>query len=143
MLKSKLFLYLSFFVLFFLITNVFAQEKYIVEVERIIDGDTFVIDWPTLPFGMNKVSIRIRGIDTPEIHSKCEKEKTSAETSKSFLSNWILHKQVIIANCENDKFGGRWLCDVEYKNSEVSSTMIVNGFARPYNGEKKIPWCVK
>lgn len=141
MIKSKLVLYLVFFILFFIITNVIAKEQYLIKVEEIRDGDTFVVNWETIPFNMNKIGIRIKGIDTAEIHTKCAKEKSFGMEAKAFLSYWINQKNVIISNCEPDKFGGRWLCDVEYNGQDIAAAMITNGFARPYNGEKKIPWC--
>lgn len=140
MIKSKLMLYLAFFILFFFVTTLLAKEQYLVKIERVVDGDTVVIDWPTIPFNMNKVPIRIKGIDTAEIHSKCEKEKSFGQDAKTFLTYWIDQKNVIISNCSPDKFS-RWDCDIQYKDQDVAATMITNGFARPYHGEKKIPWC--
>lgn len=142
MIKSKLILHVLFFILFFIGTNVFAKEQYLVKIERVVDGDTFIIKWDTIPFGMDKVSVRIKGIDTPETHSKCLKEKSSGLDAKVFLTHLIDQQNVIISNCSPDKFA-RWDCDVTYKDQDIAATMINNGFAKPYHGEKKTPWCTK
>ena len=49
-----------------------ANSFYDVIVERVIDGDTIVISIPNVPevFG-KKISVRIAGIDTPELRANC------------------------------------------------------------------------
>lgn len=129
--------------LFFIAFNVNAEE-YKVEVKKVLDGDTFQIEWPCLPKELSTISIRIKGIDTPEIHTKCDLEKERGLYAKAMLSNTIEGKEVIISNCEWDKFGGRWDCDVKTSRGDIASNFINNGLAIPYYGEKKThDWCSK
>ena len=61
-----------------------------VNVKYIIDGDTFVGD-VLLADGIQviSVSIRIRNVDTPEIHGNCESEIRRAEYAKQRLSELL------------------------------------------------------
>ena len=54
---------------------------------RNYDGDTITFNLPGLhPIIGEKISIRVNGIDTPEIQGKCEKEKYDANR----LNRWLL-----------------------------------------------------
>lgn len=119
-------------------------EEYKVHVKKVLDGDTFQIEWPGLPKELSIISIRIKGIDTPEIHTRCDLEKQRGLHAKQELINLIQNNQVSIYNCEWDKFGGRWDCDVKTDKGDVASNFINNGLAIPYHGEKKVyNWCSK
>ena len=58
---------------------------------RVIDGDTFVcdIDEHSAIAGKN-ISIRLRGINTPELRSRNKEERRSAQLEKQRLSD-LLH----------------------------------------------------
>ena len=50
---------------------------------RNYDGDTITFNLPGLhPIISEKISIRVNGIDTPEIKGKCEKEKYDAKQAQ-------------------------------------------------------------
>src|SRR3954468_19174555 len=49
------------------------------EIIRVIDGDTLLVEATPWPQQRMEVYVRIRGIDAPELHSKC------AETRKAGL----------------------------------------------------------
>ena len=50
---------------------------------RNYDGDTITFNLPSLhPIIGEKISIRVNGIDTPEIKGKCEKEKYDAQQAQ-------------------------------------------------------------
>ena len=51
------------------------------------DGDTCYITMPALPQSLSKMSVRILGIDTPEIKGKCSKEKGMALLGRKFANN--------------------------------------------------------
>ena len=118
-------------------------------VIEVKDGDTFQVapDW--LPEGL-KLSIRVKGVDTPEKapRAQCEKEaelgKKATEYTKARLADAITGKvKVTLKNIEWDKFGGRMLADVYVGDSTETLTqeLIKNGLAREYWGDKKKSWC--
>ena len=73
---------------------------------RVIDGDTFAcdIDEHSAIAGKN-ISIRLRGINTPELRSKSEKERKSANLEKQRLSELLHGARVIeLRNIDRDKY---------------------------------------
>ncbi len=57
---------------------------------RCYDGDTCTFTIPGVhPFFGEKISVRIRGIDTPEIRGKCAVEKRKAKAARDFLRNLL------------------------------------------------------
>lgn len=73
---------------------------------RVIDGDTFAcdIDEHSAIAGKN-ISIRLRGINTPELRSKSEKERKSANLEKQRLSGLLNNAHVIeLRNIDRDKY---------------------------------------
>lgn len=73
---------------------------------RIIDGDTFRcdIDEHSAIAGKN-ISIRLRGINTPELRSRNEDERKSANLEKQRLSDLLNNARVIeLRNIDRDKY---------------------------------------
>jgi len=73
---------------------------------RVIDGDTFAcdIDEHSAIAGKN-ISIRIRGIDTPELKSKDTEERKSAVLEQQRLSGLLRNARVIeLRNIDRDKY---------------------------------------
>ena len=73
---------------------------------RVIDGDTFAcdIDEHCAIAGKN-ISIRLRGINTPELRSKNEEERKFATLEKQRLSDLLTNARVIeLKNLGRDKY---------------------------------------
>ena len=88
------------------------------------------------------MSVRILGIDTPEIRAKCDEEKKLALEARA-LANKLFReaKDIEFANLKWDKYGGRVLVDV-YLDGKLYKDEIINaGLARPYDGGTKEEWC--
>ena len=107
------------------------------------DGDTIYSQMPMLPAPLSKVSIRIIGIDTPEMRGKCSYEKDQARLAKSKLLEIIsTNKVVIVKDVKWDKYGGRVLGRVFLEDgTDVRLAMINSGLARPYSGGFRKDWC--
>ena len=88
------------------------------------------------------MSIRILGIDTPEIRGKCSKEKELALKARVFANKAFRSANKIeFKNLQWGKYGGRLLSDV-YLDDKLYSKMIIDeGLARPYDGKTKKGWC--
>ena len=130
--------------LFFSPANANAQN-YIVKVDRVIDGDTFVINTQHESPMIQELGlhIRVKGLDTPEIKGKCDKEKTLAKTAKEFLADLLEENYVILTNIEWDKFGGRIVADVFMADHQnLTNILISKKLGISYFGEKKTKdWC--
>ena len=113
-------------------------------VKYIIDGDTFVGD-VLLADGVEimSVSIRLRNVDTPEIHGACETEIRRAEYAKQRLEELIpIGSTVEIANIKNDKYAGRIDANVyDSAGRDVGAVLVNEKVGREYSGGKRQSWC--
>ncbi|NUN06649.1 MAG: thermonuclease family protein [Bdellovibrio sp.] len=108
------------------------------------DGDTITFNIPNVhPLFGKKISVRVRGIDTPEIATKnrCEKEagRTAQRLVRSLLEN---AKQIDLLNVDRDKYF-RILADVQVDGKSIAKTLLKNKLAYEYNGGTKAKqnWC--
>ena len=53
-------------------------------VDRVIDGDTFQIFIQNHPKSLQHISVRVKGVDTPEIKGKCNEEKVAAQKANGY-----------------------------------------------------------
>lgn len=108
-------------------------------VIKVYDGDTITIA-SKLPYNESPIyrfSVRLSGIDCPEIKGKNENERNCAELAKKELSNLLMNKLVTLENVKTEKYG-RVLADVYLDNLHVNKHMIEKGLAVPYDGTTKI-----
>jgi len=107
-------------------------------VIKVYDGDTITLA-TRLPFDSSplyKFSVRLNGIDTPEIKTKNPEEKAKAQNCKSALSTLCLNKMVTLENVSLEKYG-RVLADVYCGGIHLNQYMVDNGYAVRYDGGHK------
>ena len=112
------------------------------EVVRVIDGDTFearVRIWP----GMDVTTkIRLRDIDAPELHARCDDERVKALAARDALTRLLADGSVGISRVGQDKYGGRVDADVSTaRTPNVSEALFEGGYARRYSGGRRESWC--
>ena len=112
-------------------------------VVRVVDGDTVnvtVAIWPDLTVA---ASIRILGLDTPELKGKCDSERTLAQKAKEMSASLMpVGSQITITRISADKFGGRYDADVMLASGEMLNDKLIGaGLARAYAGGKRAGWC--
>ena len=83
-----------------------------------------------------KFSVRLSGIDAPEMRGKTADEKEIAHKAQSALNTKLLGKDVFLKNIEIEKYG-RMLCDVYLKEENISTWMVNSRLAVSYSGGKK------
>jgi endonuclease YncB( thermonuclease family) len=111
-------------------------------ISRVIDGDTFVAEAHVWPGETVRVSIRIRGIDAPELHSRCPAEKAAAEKARDALASLLGSEPVLISNIGGGKYYGRVLADVETSSGDaVGPALLREALVRPYYGGHRRPYC--
>ena len=111
------------------------------KVIKVYDADTITIA-SKLPYKESpiyRLSVRLNGIDTPEIKGKdiSEEEKEAAKVARDFVSNLVLNKYVTIKNIESEKYG-RILADVYVGDIHLNDLLIKERYAVPYNGGHKV-----
>ena len=111
------------------------------KVIKVYDGDTITIG-QKLPFKNSPIyrfSVRINGIDCPEIKTKDADEKECAQLAKQFVTKLILNEIVTLKNINTEKYG-RILADVYYKKNNIKDLLLERHLAVEYDGgTKKIP----
>lgn len=120
----------------------FAQD-FRAEYIKNYDGDTITVDLSCdIPLFCKKMSIRVNGIDTPEIKGKCSKEKILGKEAKKFVFVQLKsHKFIDLRNCEKGKYF-RLVCDVYYNDILLSKKLIEQDLAVKYDGGTKTKnWC--
>jgi endonuclease YncB( thermonuclease family) len=114
-------------------------------VVRVIDGDTVVVNahvWPQLT--VEKASIRVLGIDTPELHGKCEAEKAMAKKAKAMMAEAFPPGTLVqLLGVKPDKYGGRFNARVLSADGQSWAALLFDAeLAAPYTGQgPKRDWC--
>ena len=95
------------------------------EVTSIYDGDTFRVNINSYPPIIGKkMSIRLNGVDTPEIKGKCTKEKTLARKAKQLTVSTLRGaKKVELRNMQKGKYF-RIVADVYADNKSLADILI-------------------
>jgi len=115
---------------------------FVSEVTSIYDADTFRVNIKGYPPVIGEhMSIRVLGVDAPEIRGKCKAEKQKARNAKQFTVHALRSAKVIeLRDIKRGKYF-RLLADVYIDGKSLSNQLIKAGHARVYNGGKRGGWC--
>lgn len=147
MLPSMKTLLFGLFFMSLFTTHVLCEENYgsvvITEVVSVYDGDTFKVNIKEYPTILGeKISVRVNGIDTPEIKGKCLQEKELAQKAKKVATYMLKNATVIeLRNMQRGKYF-RIVADVYADGVSLSEKLIEKKLAVPYDGGTKTKnWC--
>jgi endonuclease YncB( thermonuclease family) len=108
------------------------------EVIKVYDGDTITVaaqlPYPESPY--YRFTVRLLGIDTPELKGQSEEERVAAHEAQKALEDLILHKMVRLENRAQEKYG-RLLADVYVGEIHINQWLLDKGYAKAYDGGKK------
>ena len=135
------------------ITEKFVPPISYGKVVKVYDGDTITVatplDYTRAP--IYHFSVRLRGIDSPEIRGKEKAEVIVATKARDALSAKVLNQMVFLQNIDTEKYG-RVLADVYLevsgsgsgpgaaKKQSISGWMLENNYAVAYNGGSNAAW---
>lgn len=110
-------------------------------VIKVYDADTITIA-SKLPYDespLYRLSVRLNGIDTPEMKGKdiSVEEKEAAKSAREFVYNLVFNKFVRLENIESEKYG-RILADVYIDDIHLNELLIKERYAVKYDGGTKI-----
>jgi len=108
------------------------------KVIKVYDGDTITIA-ARLPYRdapISRFSVRLSGIDSPELKTHNPNEKIAAIMSRDKLHDLIFDKIVTLQNVSLEKYG-RILADVYLDQLHVNQWLLDNHCAVEYDGGKK------
>ena len=119
----------------------YANERIEVELVRVVDGDTIIVNisgWPDI-VGY-EIGVRVAGCDTPELRDKRYDIKAKAYQAKETLTLLLSTARCVeLRNIERGKYF-RLVADVIADGANVASILIDSGLAHPYDGGKRPAW---
>ena len=87
------------------------------------------------------ISVRVRGVDTPEIRGKCDSEKARARQAWDYVKALLgAAQQVELRDIERGKYF-RLVAAVESDGQYLAATLIEAGYGWPYTGGRRRGWC--
>jgi endonuclease YncB( thermonuclease family) len=122
---------------------------YFGEVTRVIDGDTFearVDIWPDISA---TVSVRLRGVDAPEIHRpECDNEDYQGQRAFEALQHELpVGQRIRLQQVSAGSFSGRIIANVDrmapQRGAPVQSLAALRDYLIDYEngGDVPNPWC--
>ncbi len=120
--------------------NIFRCVKFV----KNYDGDTITVSIPSVhPLLGEKISVRVLGIDAPELRSDDPCERQAAAKAREELTKMLEGgKQINLRSIGRDKYF-RVLAEVEVDGKDMAEEMIKSGLAVPYDGgtHPSVNWC--
>ena len=108
------------------------------------DADTITFEIEGVhPLLGKKISVRVSGVDTPEMRTKNKCEKALAKQAKRYVASVVQKaKRIDLKNIKRGKYF-RVVADVELDGQSLSKSLLKKGFAYPYDGgtKSKVDWC--
>lgn len=108
------------------------------------DADTVTVQIPGVhPLLGEKISVRVRHIDAPEIKGKLPCEKEAARIAQRLVENQLKRaKRIDLKNVDRDKYF-RVLADIEVDGKDLKAIVEKNHLSVAYEGgtKQKLNWC--
>ena len=116
-----------------------VKEGFIVKV---YDGDTITLAarLPIVPIEEQPIyrfSVRLNGIDTPEIKGKDYDEKEAAKRARDFLSSHVMNKMVTLEDVKLEKYGRLLATVISDSGKNMNQLMVKKRHAVAYDGGTK------
>lgn len=131
----------SVFILLVLVTNIANATT--ARVGYIVDGDTF--SGQVMLEGGTQISVRVRlrNVDTPELHGQCVDEIVQANVARNRLAELMpVGSSVELKNIKDDKYLGRIDANVILPDGrDVGNVLVREKLGRSYNGGHRSGWC--
>jgi len=121
------------------------------EIEALVldchDGDTCRMEIETWFDVFVRPSVRLIGIDTPELVSHCIDSQARAEEhrlavgARDALRELLVGQVVSLTDIKPDKYAGRVAARVWIGKRDVAVIMLIQGHGRLYDGGPRLSWC--
>lgn len=114
------------------------------ELIRVIDGDTVLVSARPWPDHQVKTYVRLRGIDAPELKSRCPAVRHAALKAQATLTGLLQASPVVaLTAISGDKYYGRVVATLTLADgTDPAAVLLSSGLADPYSGgRKKTPSC--
>lgn len=119
-----------------------AQGPYLAELVEVVDGDTLTLRVHIWLGQQVTTSVRLEGIDTPELHGACPEERVRAAAARDALARHAASGPLVVSDVRFDKYGGRVRARVaDGEGVDLAARLLAEGHARPYGGGARGIWC--
>jgi len=108
------------------------------KIVEVYDGDTCKVVFPYFE-QLYKWTLRLERIDTPELKTKNDLERSFGFEVRDILRNMILDKIVKVKCGKFDKYG-RLLAEIYINGQNVNQYLLDNNYAFAYDGGTKNLW---
>ena len=115
------------------------EGAYRAKITKVYDGDSITCAMSLNGDDFYRFSIRLNGIDTPELRGGSDAEKKQGLLARDYLRGLILDKVIFVVCTGLDKYG-RVLGTLYMKEGDLQSVndlMIEKGYAYAYDGGTK------
>jgi endonuclease YncB( thermonuclease family) len=120
------------------------QEFHCVQYVRNYDADTLTVRIPGVhPLLGHDISVRVLGIDSPEIKGRAPCEKETARNGQRLVENLLKNAHSIeLKKIQRDKYF-RILAEVWVDGKELGALLLKNRLAVEYSGgtKRSLNWC--
>ena len=109
------------------------------EILRVIDGDTLLVEAQPWPQQKVEVYVRIRGIDAPELKSKCERlREAGIDAQRALEALTAQSRKIQLTHISGDKYFGRIVADVVLSDGRsAGGDLLLAGLVQTYDGGRK------
>lgn len=109
---------------------------------RVVDGDTVLVSAQIWLGQRVTVSVRLAGIDAPELRGRCRAERERARRARDFLIRRLAPGGISLADIQYGKFAGRVVARLlDGDGRDLGAALLDAGLARPYAGRRRGRWC--
>ncbi len=113
------------------------------ELVRVVDGDTVLVNARIWLGQRVTVSVRLAGIDAPELRGRCDAERAQARRARDFLIRRLEPGGIALADIHYGKYAGRVVARLLDNNgADLGAALLAAGLARPYAGRRRQSWCL-
>lgn len=106
-------------------------------ITRVIDGDTVEATVDCLFDVKIDLTLRLFGIDTPELTSKVPEERNTAKLAKTRLIHLVEGKVIKIVSYKEKEKYGRYLAELIVAGVNINEVLVKEGLAKAYFGGAK------
>ena len=114
-------------------------EYSVIDIIRIVDGDTVDV---LLDLGFDihrKERVRILGIDAPETRTTDENEKKFGVEAKAYVVSWFAkHPKITVRTTKDDKYSRILGEFFDSEGLNLSHCIVEDGYAWEYDGTTKV-----
>ncbi|WP_075291969.1 thermonuclease family protein [Pararhizobium arenae] len=104
------------------------------DVLKVVDGDTILVAARPWPQQIIEVYVRLRGIDAPEIKSRCDAiREAGTKAQRALITMLGSNRTVLLTRISGDKYFGRVLADVALEDGRNPAQELLSaGFVTSY-----------